>query len=91
LLGGEIDALTDSAHGLPLTATTIVSTAGVRVTPTAALWISPDGAHVFDAGTFAWTWGLDPRYASGLPGFPSRAFEYLTAEILAWAGAPPLG
>jgi hypothetical protein len=55
----------------------------------AAAWLGPNGAHVFDAGTFDWSWGLDPRYASALSGFPSAAFEELTAEILAWAGVLP--
>lgn len=51
--------------------------------------IMPSGARVFDAGTFTWGWGLDPRYAAALPGFPADAFARLTAEILAWVGAPP--
>lgn len=91
LLGGELDQLTDTAHGLTLTETPIVNTAGQPVRPTASLWVGPGGADVFDAGTFAWTWGLDPRYASALPGFPADAFAHLTAEILAWAGAVPAG
>jgi len=57
----------------------------------ASIWITPSGAHVFDAGTFTWAWGVDPRYAAALPGFPAAAFARLTAEILAWLGAPPGG
>ena len=89
LLGGELDQLADPAHGMALTETPIVNSAGKSIKPTASLWLSPGGAHVFDAGTFAWTWGLDPRYAAALPGFPTDAFAHLTAEILAWAGTPP--
>lgn len=92
LLGGELDQPADTAHGLALTETPIVNSAGQPIRATASLWVSPGGAHVFDAGTFAWTWGLDPRYAAALPGFPADAFAHLTAEILAWAGAlPPIG
>lgn len=89
LLGGELDQLADPSRGLALTVTPIVNTAGASVRPTASLWVSPGGAHVFDAGTFAWTWGLDPRYAAALPGFPTEAFSQLTAEIIAWAGTAP--
>lgn len=89
LLGGEIDQLADARHGLALARTPIINSAGAAVAPTASLWISPTGAHVFDAGTFTWTWGLDPRYAAALPGFPAEAFAHLTAEILAWVGATP--
>jgi len=91
LMGGEVDQLTDTARGIALTQTPLVNTAGQQISPTASLWISPGGAHVFEAGTFAWTWGLDPRYAAALPGFPADPFAHLTAEILAWAGAFPAG
>jgi len=47
---------------------------------------SPAGNRVFDAGTFDFSWGLDPRYAAALPGFPADAFTGLTARILAWLG-----
>jgi len=89
LLGGELDQLADSGNGLALTETSLVNTAGQSIRPTASLWVSPGGAHVFDAGTFAWTWGLDPRYAAALRGFPADAFAHLTADILAWAGTSP--
>lgn len=89
LLGGEVDQLTDRTRGLALTETPIVNTSGRSISPTASLWVSPGGARVFDAGTFAWTWGLDPRYAAALPTFPADAFARLTASILAWAGTPP--
>ncbi|HKB28422.1 MAG TPA: N,N-dimethylformamidase beta subunit family domain-containing protein, partial [Candidatus Limnocylindrales bacterium] len=92
LLGGELDQLTDTAHGLALMEVpTIDATRGQPIRPTASLWVSPGGAHVFDAGTFAWTWGLDPRYAAALPGFPAVAFAHLTAQVIAWAGTPPRG
>ncbi|MBI3745193.1 MAG: hypothetical protein HY264_01450 [Chloroflexi bacterium] len=91
LLGGELDQLADPTDGMALTETPIVNTAGEPIRPTASLWVSPNGAHVFDAGTFAWTWGLDPRYAAALPDFPGDAFAHLTADILAWAGTAPGG
>ena len=61
----------------------------VPIAAAAGLWINPSGGRVFDAGTFDFSWGLDPRYAAALPGFPATAFSQLTARILAWAGAEP--
>ncbi len=89
LLGGEIDGLVGRDRGVSLTRTPAPTSVHHVSMATASLWLSPSGAHVFDAGTFAWSWGLDPRYAAALPGFPAEAFARLTAEILAWAGTPP--
>ena len=89
LLGGEVDQLADPAHGFSLMTASVVETGGVPIAPTASVWVSPGGAHVFDAGTFTWAWGLDPRYAAALPGLPADAFARLTSQILAWAGAWP--
>ena len=90
LIGGEIDSAPAGFDGLLLGRTPVA----VRRTPSsttaaAAVWIRPGGGRVFDAGTFDWSWGLDPRYAAALPGFPAEAFARLNARILAWLGAQP--
>ena len=89
LLGGEVDQLSDTTRGFALAQTTLNDVRGVQIAPTASVWVSPGGAHVFDAGTFTWAWGLDARYAAALPGFPAEPFAHLTAAILAWVGATP--
>ena len=90
LLGGEIDVLSVPMGGVAIARTAAPAAGGGHeLTATASLWIAPGGAKVFDAGTFSWSWGLDPRYAAALPGFPTERFARLTAAILAWAGTPP--
>ncbi len=90
LIGGEIDSPPARFEGLLLGQTPVT----VRRTPSSstaasAVWIRPSGGRVFDAGTFDWAWGLDPRYAAAMPGFPADAFAQLNARILAWLGAQP--
>ena len=90
LVADEIDQVPKGFNGVLLGATPIL----VREHPgmviaSAALWINPAGGRVFDAGTFDFSWGLDPRYSAALPGFPAQAYSQLTARILAWAGAQP--
>ena len=89
LLGGEIDVFARPTGGVVIAQTRAPSAGRHPLTATASLWIAPGGAKVFDAGTFSWSWGLDPRYAAALPGFPAERFARLTAAILAWAGTPP--
>lgn len=90
LVADEIDQVPRGFTGVVLGATPIlVEEHPGMVIAGAALWISPSGGRVFDAGTFDFSWGLDPRYAAALPGFPGPAFSALTARILAWAGAQP--
>jgi hypothetical protein len=92
LIVGEIDQVTQPFTGRLLAATPVAIGAEpspVTATAAAALWVNQWGGRVFDAGTFGFAWGLDPRYAAGLPGFPADAFSQLTALILAWAGAQP--
>jgi len=89
LLGGEVDRVAESTHAIALMEASILNANGVPIAPTASAWVSPGGAHVFAAGTFTWAWGLDPRYAAALPGFPAAAFGRLTSQILAWANAWP--
>ncbi len=89
LIGAEVD-LVSTQPGAFVLASSLVHMRGKGDGQAgAAAWLAPSGAHVFDAGTFDWSWGLDPRYAAALPGFPAGAFEELTAEILAWAGILP--
>jgi len=89
LIGAEVD-LASTQPGAFVLASTFVHMRGKGDGQAgAAAWLAPSGAHIFDAGTFDWSWGLDPRYASALPGFPATAFEGLTAQILAWAGVSP--
>ncbi len=90
LIGDEID---DASHqaGALLLSRTPVHPNGLRPNVAgSSLWVTPSGAHVFDAGTFDWSWGLDPRWSAALPGFPARAYSQLMADILAWAGAYPI-
>ncbi len=89
LIGAEVDRASTQPGALILASTLVHLRGKGDGQAGAATWISPSGAHVFDAGTFDWSWGLDPRYASALPGFPAIAFEDLTADILAWAGVFP--
>jgi hypothetical protein len=90
LVGDEIDDVDPSFTGVLLGATPIeVTKHAGTVTAGAGLWIGPGDNHVFDAGTFDWSWGLDPRYSAALPGFPAEPFETLMARVLAWVGAPP--
>jgi hypothetical protein len=90
LIGGEVDVPSPDFSGVLLGATPV--TVGRRtgvVTAATGLWVNPSGSRVFDAGTFDFAWGLDPRYAAALTGFPAEAWGQLTARILAWAGAQP--
>lgn len=91
LVGNEVDGPTPPGATIRALADTAValSVAGPPAHARSVLWLSPDGAHVFDAGTLTWSWGLDPRYAAALPGFPAADFARLTAQVLAWAGAQP--
>jgi hypothetical protein len=91
LVGGEIDAPSTQPGALILASTWVRLTSSTLRQAGASIWLTPSGSHAFDAGTFDWSWGLDPRYAEALPGFPAAAFERLTAVILAWAGVRPSG
>lgn len=88
LIGDEVD-LASLDPGAQLLGVTPVTPHGhPPAMAGASAWVAPGGAHVFDAGTFDWSWGLDPRYAAALPGFPADSFGRLMADILAWAGTP---
>ena len=90
LIADEIDEVDSAYTGILLGATPLeVVKHGGTVTAAAGLWISPSGNHVFDAGTFDFSWGLDPRYSAALPRFPGEAFTGLMQRILAWLGARP--
>ncbi len=89
LVGDEVD-LPSTQPGALILASTRVQLRGVGYRQAgASVWLSPSGSHAFNAGTFDWSWGLDPRYAAALPGFRGGAFQELTATILAWAGVVP--
>ncbi len=90
LVGEEVDELHPGFRGLSLglTGLDVVEHPGQILVGT-AVWINPHGDRVFDAGTFDYSWGLDPRYSAALPGFPADSFSNLTARILAWLGAQP--
>jgi hypothetical protein len=93
LIGDEIDLVSSQPGAIHLAETPVLAHRGsepaAQVIAGASAWISASGSHAFDAGTFDWSWGLDPRYAAALPGFPALGFERLTAAILAWAGIVP--
>jgi hypothetical protein len=90
LIADEIDAVPSGFNGVLLGATSVnVREQNGAITAGAALWINPSGGRIFDAGTFDFSWGLDPRYSAALPGFPAEPFSQLTARILAWAGTQP--
>ena len=91
LIGAEVDLASTQPGALVLASTPVHMRGKGDGQAGASAWLTATGAHVFDAGTFDWSWGLDPRYASALPGFPAAAFAELTAEILAWAGVLPSG
>jgi hypothetical protein len=93
LIGDEVDNASTQPGASLLAATPVEIHRGhAPISGTIAgtsAWVSPSGSHMFDAGTFDWSWGLDPRYAAALPGFPAAAFRRLTAAILGWAGVVP--
>jgi hypothetical protein len=93
LIGDEIDTVSDQPGAIHLAETLVLAHRGnepaAQVIAGASAWISASGSHAFDAGTFDWAWGLDPRYAAALSGFPALGFERLTAAILRWAGVVP--
>jgi hypothetical protein len=90
LIADEVDGAPRGFNGLLLSQTQVVVHGRSGATTAAsALWVAPAGYRVFDAGTFDFSWGLDPRYAAALPGFPAAAYARLTAEILAWLGSRP--
>jgi hypothetical protein len=90
LIGEEVDELHRGFTGLALgmTPLSVVEHPGQILVGT-TVWQRPAGGRVFDAGTFDYSWGLDPRYAAALAGFDADAFSSLTARILAWLGALP--
>ena len=91
LVGDEVDLVSRQPGAVILGATPVDLTGHPPGTAGASAWVTPGGAHVFDAGTFDWSWGLDPRYAAALPGFPADSFGRLMADLLAWAGTPEPG
>ncbi len=91
LVGDEVDLASTMPGALLLGATPVQLVGHPPATAGASAWVTPSGAHVFDAGTFDWSWGLDPRYAAALPGFPADSFARLMADLLAWAGTPQPG
>jgi hypothetical protein len=90
LIGEEVDVLHQGFTGIALGQTPMHVTehSGLVLVGT-TLWLSPLGDRVFDAGTFDYSWGLDPRYAAALPGFNAPAYAALTERILAWLGTSP--
>jgi hypothetical protein len=91
LIGDEVDLASTQPGALILASTPVHLRGRGDGQGGASVWLTPSGSHAFDAGTFDWSWGLDPRYAAALPGFPAAAFQELTAIILAWAGVIPSG
>ncbi len=89
LIGDEIDAVSTKPGATILAATPFRPRRRPAAVAGTSAWVAPSGAHVFDAGTFDWSWGLDPRYAAALPDFPAAGFERLMAAVLAWAGVDP--
>jgi hypothetical protein len=90
LVGEEVDELHHGFRGLALGQSPVP----VREHPGLVLAgttvrLSPLGDRVFNAGTFDYSWGLDPRYSAALPDFDANAFSELTARVLAWLGAVP--
>jgi hypothetical protein len=97
LVGGEFDKVTSSdssAHPLSVLARSpVVCRSSLECPPegssisNATVYRMPNGAGVFDAGTFYWAWGLDDeRFDGAVPEhFSSSAgFQRFTANILAF-------
>ena len=89
LIGAEVDLVSTQPGAFDLASTPVHLRGRGDGHAGAAAWLTPNRAHIFDAGTFDWSWGLDPRYAAALPDFPVGGFEELTAVILGWAGVHP--
>jgi len=91
LIGEEVDELHHAFDGIALGQTPMrVTEHSSLILVGTTLWISSLGERVFDAGTFDYAWGLDPRYAAALPGFDARAYAALTERVLGWLGATPV-
>jgi hypothetical protein len=96
LIGGEVDSV-----GMPKVrrALTVLATSPVLCDPgycrplgigaaMAIMYTMPSGAHVFDAGTFFWAWGLDDdRMIAQVPvhtALASPGFGLFNAHLLAY-------
>jgi hypothetical protein len=90
LIGEEVDVQNASFQGIALGQTRhAVTEHGGTIVVGPSVWLRPAGGRIFDAGTFDYSWGLDPRYASALSAFPSAAFSELTARVLMWLTPTP--
>jgi hypothetical protein len=59
------------------------------VTTSVTIRVSPAGARVFDAGTFAWGDGFGPSPID--MGVPASSFDIFNLNLLAWLGVPTSG
>jgi hypothetical protein len=97
LVGGEYDKIIDGFGGpsnvVVLSASTVSCVASYLCptsgedTATSTVYSAPSGAHVFDAGTFQWSWGLDdPRLDPqfGDYEFADPQFQQLNANLIAY-------
>jgi hypothetical protein len=94
LVGGEFDhiALPQSPSISLLADSPISCTVPAQCQPlsasTASLYTAPSGAHVFDAGSFNWTWGLDTYYSDPYSKRPASVtnsgFQQFTANLLSY-------
>jgi hypothetical protein len=102
LVGDEYDqvyANTAIPAGLVVVAASAIDCSSVLVTcppggknlATATLYTAPSGAHVFDAGTLEWNWGLDDAVFGAAGGglapprhYSNPGFQRLTANLLAY-------
>ncbi|HKT39944.1 MAG TPA: N,N-dimethylformamidase beta subunit family domain-containing protein, partial [Ktedonobacterales bacterium] len=97
LVGGEFDQVTPSElearHIIVLANSRLICRPDLKCSPNgtalanATVYRMPNGAGVFDAGTFYWSWGLDnERFDQRVPAHTasSPGFQRFTANILAY-------
>ncbi|HYL39738.1 MAG TPA: N,N-dimethylformamidase beta subunit family domain-containing protein, partial [Candidatus Binatus sp.] len=87
LLRGEGDDLYPGVGATAVMTGVAFGRVGQLLHLSATIRTSPVGARIFDAGTFAWSDGLDPAIVN--LGVPPGSFDWFTDHILAWLGMSP--
>jgi hypothetical protein len=86
LLLGEGDLAYRGSGGISIMDGHGVDPKGMPLATSVTIRVSPAGARVFDAGTFAWADGFEP--AKVRLGITAGSFERFNRNLLAWLGVP---
>ncbi len=86
LVGSEYDKVDRSYPASPnldiLSASPVINHLKQHDVANATLYTAPSGARVFDAGTFQWSWGLDPSSSINKTKVVSSSVKKITDNIL---------